>query len=93
MQSSKLTHILSFGLDIYTSSSDDLQKGCLEARRIHNETNRLDRAGWEWSDIKRTVWKCAVSRQVTRMCSGDETGGIGDWWRSRLSRTRFVFGC
>jgi putative transposase len=46
VQSSKLTHTLSFGLDIDTGSGGGLQTGCLEARRIRNETNRLDRAGW-----------------------------------------------
>ncbi|PSP44585.1 transposase [Halobacteriales archaeon QH_6_66_25] len=55
MQSSELTHTLSFGLDIHTGSDDDLQNGCLEARRIRNETNRLDRHGWDWNDIKSTV--------------------------------------
>ena len=55
MQSSKLTQSLSFGLDIHTGSGDDLQTGCLEARRIRNETNRLDRQGWNWEEIKPTV--------------------------------------
>jgi putative transposase len=55
VQSSTLTHTLSFGLDIDTGSGDDLQTGCLEARRIRNETNRLDRHGWDWDDIKPTV--------------------------------------
>jgi IS605 OrfB family transposase len=55
VQSSKLTQTLSFGLDIHTGSGDDLQTGCLEARRIRNETNRLDRQGWDWNDIKSTV--------------------------------------
>jgi IS605 OrfB family transposase len=55
VQSSKLTHTLSFGLDIETGSGDDLQTGCLEARRIRNETNRLDHQGWEWDTIKSTV--------------------------------------
>lgn len=55
MQSSKLTQTLSFGLDIQTGSGDDLQTGCLEARRIRNEANRLDRDGWDWRDIKSTV--------------------------------------
>ncbi|ADD06586.1 IS1341-type transposase ISNma15 [Natrialba magadii ATCC 43099] len=55
MQSSKLTQSLSFGLDIHTGSGDDLQTGCIEARRIRNEANRLDRAGWDWGDIKSTV--------------------------------------
>ncbi len=36
-------------------SDDDLQTGCIEARRIRNEANRLDRAGWDWGDIKSTV--------------------------------------
>jgi len=55
VQSSKLTQNLSFGLDIHTGSGDDLQTGCLEARRIRNETNRLDRHGWEWNNIKSAV--------------------------------------
>ena len=55
MQSSKLTKTLSFGLDIHTGSDDDLQTGCLEARRIRNETNRLDRQGGDWDSIKSTV--------------------------------------
>ncbi len=55
MQSSKLTRSLSFGLDIHTGSGDDLQTGCLEARRIRNETNRLDRQGWDWNEIKSVV--------------------------------------
>ena len=44
-----------FGLDIYTGSDDNLLTGCLEARRIRNETNRLGRAGWDWSKIKSSV--------------------------------------
>ena len=55
MQSLQLTHTLSFGLDIETGSGDDLQDGCLEARRIRNEANRLDKEGWEWNDTKPTV--------------------------------------
>ena len=55
MQSSTLTHTLSFGLDIHTGSGHDLQHGCLEARRIRNETNRLDKHGWDWSEIKSAV--------------------------------------
>ena len=55
MQSSELTQTLSFGLDIHTGSGDDLQHGCLEARRIRNEANRLDKEGWGWNDIKSTV--------------------------------------
>lgn len=55
MQSSQFTHTLSFGLDIETGSGDDLQTGCLEARRIRNEANRLDKDGWEWTNLKSTV--------------------------------------
>jgi putative transposase len=55
VQSSKLTQTLSFGLDIDTGSGDDLQTGCIEARRIRNETNWLDQQGWDWDDIKPTV--------------------------------------
>jgi putative transposase len=55
VQSSKLTQTLSFGLDIHSGSGDDLQQGCLEARRIRNETNRLDKQGNDWDTIKPTV--------------------------------------
>jgi len=55
VQSSTLIQTLSFGPDIHTGSDDDLRTGCLEARRIRNETNRLDRTGWDWSEIKSTV--------------------------------------
>jgi IS605 OrfB family transposase len=55
VQSSKLTQTLSFGLDIQSGSSDDLQTGCLEARRIRNESNRLDSQGWEWGKLKSIV--------------------------------------
>jgi len=55
VQSSKLTQNLLFRLDVHTGSGDDLQTGCLEARRIRNETNRLDRQGWDWNDIKSVV--------------------------------------
>ncbi|MFC7199173.1 RNA-guided endonuclease TnpB family protein [Halospeciosus flavus] len=55
MQSSTLTQTLSFGLDIHSGSGDDLQRGCLEARRIRNETNRLDRHNRDWEDIKPVV--------------------------------------
>ena len=55
MQPSELTHTLSFGLDIYTGSDNELQNGCLEARRIRNETNRLDQEGWGWDELKSTV--------------------------------------
>lgn len=46
---------MSFGLDIHTGSGHDLQHGGLEARRIRNEINRLDKHGWDWSDIKSAV--------------------------------------
>jgi IS605 OrfB family transposase len=55
VRASELTHTLSFSLNIDTGSGNDPQTGCLEARRIRNETNRLDREGWDWSDIKSTV--------------------------------------
>ncbi len=55
VQASALTQTLSFGLDIHTGSGNDLQTGCLEARRIRNETNRLDRQDGEWDDIKSIV--------------------------------------
>jgi putative transposase len=55
VQASTLTQTLSFGLDIDAGSDDDPQTGCLEARRIRNEANRLDRTGWDWDDIKSTV--------------------------------------
>lgn len=35
--------------------SDNLHEGSLEARRIRNEVNRLDREGWDWNDIQDTV--------------------------------------
>lgn len=55
MQESELTQTLSFGLSIEQGSSDDLHAGCLEARRIRNEVNRLDKQGWDWDDIHDTV--------------------------------------
>lgn len=55
MQESELTQTFSFGLSIEQGSSDDLHKGCLEARRIRNEVNRLDKQGWDWDDIHDTV--------------------------------------
>jgi IS605 OrfB family transposase len=55
VKSCKLAQTLSFGLDIQTGSGNDLQKGCLEARRIRNETNRLDKQGNDWENIKPTV--------------------------------------
>jgi len=55
MQSVELTHTLSFDLTITTGEPSDLHTGCLEARRIRNETNRLDKHGWDWKEIKSTV--------------------------------------
>lgn len=55
MQDSELTHTLSFGLNIHKGSSDNLHEGCLEARRVRNEVNRLDQEGWDWNDIHDTV--------------------------------------
>jgi hypothetical protein len=46
---------LAFGLDIHEGSGNDLQQGCLEARRVRNETNRLDKQGNDWDTIKPTV--------------------------------------
>ncbi|WP_255191287.1 transposase [Natronobeatus ordinarius] len=55
MQDAGLTQTLSFGLTIQTGSPDNLYEGCLEARRVRNEVNRLDREGWDWDDIHDTV--------------------------------------
>jgi IS605 OrfB family transposase len=55
MQDSGLTQTLSFGLNIQTGSPDNLHDGCLEARRVRNEVNRLDNEGWGWNDIHDTV--------------------------------------
>lgn len=55
MQDSGLTQTLSFGLNIQTGSPDNLHTGCLEARRVRNEVNRLDKQGWDWNDIHDTV--------------------------------------
>lgn len=55
MQESELTQTLSFGLTIYEGCSDNLHEGCLEARRIRNEVNRLDKEGWNWNTIHDTV--------------------------------------
>lgn len=55
MQESELTQTLSLGLTIHEGCSDNLQEGNLEARRIRNEVNRLDREGWDWNDIHDTV--------------------------------------
>nr|WP_241175385.1 transposase [Natronolimnobius sp. AArcel1] len=32
-----------------------MHEGCLEARRVRNEVNRLDKHGWNWDDIHDTV--------------------------------------
>nr|WP_233340434.1 transposase [Haloprofundus sp. MHR1] len=55
MQESGLTQTLSFGLTIREGSPDDLREGCLEARRIRNEVNRLDKQGWDWDDLQKPV--------------------------------------
>jgi len=55
MQDAGLTQTLSFGLTIQMGSSDNLHEGCLEARRVRNEVNRLDKEGWDWNDIHDTV--------------------------------------
>ena len=52
---SELTKTLSFGLTIQTGSSDNLREGCIEARRIRNEVNRLDKAKHDWGEIHDTV--------------------------------------
>lgn len=55
MQDSEPTHTLSFGLTIHEGCSENLHDSCLEARRVRNEVNRLDREGWDWNDIHDTV--------------------------------------
>ena len=75
-QSSGLTHTLPFGLAIDTGSPDDLQQAQLEARRIRNEANRLDREGWDWDDIKSTVMDNAshvknTSREIVDKAFGE----------------------
>lgn len=55
IQESELTHTLSFGLTIHDGRSDNLLEGSLEARRVRNEVNRLDREGWDWGDIHDAV--------------------------------------
>ncbi|SEH18117.1 transposase, IS605 OrfB family, central region [Natronorubrum sediminis] len=55
MQDSGLTQTISFGLTIHEGSSENLHEGCLEARRVRNEVNRLDNEGWDWDDIHDTV--------------------------------------
>jgi hypothetical protein len=55
MQDSGPNQTLSFGLTVQTRSSDDLHDVCLEARRVRNEVNRLDKQSWDWNDIHDTV--------------------------------------
>jgi len=55
MQDSEPTHTLSFGLTLHEGRSENLHDGCLEARRVRNEVNRLDKEGWDWDDIHDTV--------------------------------------
>ena len=55
MQDSGATHTLSFGLTLHEGRSENLHEGCLEARRVRNEVNRLDKEGWDWDDIHDTV--------------------------------------
>ncbi len=55
MQDSEHTQTLSFGLSIQTGSSENLDEGCLESRRVRNEVNRLDNECRDWEDIHDTV--------------------------------------
>lgn len=55
MQEAELTHNLSFGLNIVEGESANLREASLEARRIRNEVNRLDRHGWDWDNIEDPV--------------------------------------
>ena len=55
MQEAELTHSLSFGLDITEGEPANLREASLEARRIRNEVNRLDRQGWDWDDIETPI--------------------------------------
>ncbi|MFD1562806.1 RNA-guided endonuclease TnpB family protein [Haloarchaeobius amylolyticus] len=55
MQDSEPTHTLLFGLTLHEGRSENLHEGCLEARRVRNEVNRLDDEGWDWNDIHDTV--------------------------------------
>ena len=73
--SSGLTQTLSFGLDIATGSTDDLHDGCIEARRIRNEVNRLDRQRWDWDNIKSTVVDNANHVQNTTQLIVDKALG------------------
>ena len=73
--SSGLTQTLSFGLDIATGSPDDLHDGCIEARRIRNEVNRLDRQHWDWGEIKSIVVDNADHVQNTTQLIVDKALG------------------
>ena len=55
MQDLGLTQTLSFGLTIREGEPKNLHDANLEARRIRNETNRLDNEHWDWDDIRDTV--------------------------------------
>ncbi|MDQ2049122.1 transposase [Natronolimnohabitans sp. A-GB9] len=55
MQEAELTHSLSFGLDSTEGEPANLREASLEARRIRNEVNRLDRQGWDWDDIETPI--------------------------------------
>lgn len=55
MQEAELTQNLSFGLNIVEGRPANLREASLEARRIRNEVNRLDRQGWDWDDIEDPV--------------------------------------
>jgi hypothetical protein len=79
-----------FLLTITTGEPSDLHDGCLEARRIRNETNRLDKQGWNWSDITSTVVDNADHVKNTSQLLVDKALGEletyhehknGDWGR------------
>lgn len=55
MQEAELTHTLSFGLNITEGEPANLREASLEARRIRNEVNRLDREGYDWDNIEDPV--------------------------------------
>jgi len=78
-----------------------LQTGCLEARRIRNETNRLDRHGWDWNDIKSIVVDNATHIKNTSQLIVDKAlseletyhdNKTDDWgrpYRTSMSLTRW----
>ena len=87
VQSLQLTHTLSFGLDIETGSGDDLQDGCLVARRIRNEANRLDKEGWEWNDTKPTVVDTANHvKNTSQLIVDKELGEIETYLDHKFQR-------